>query len=94
MHLIRPTCARLLEAKVCVKRELSKIKHLNALFIPNYIHMLHYWILHMHHHISPEDGDSMFLRNAGIYPRVYTAPTSRRSSSNIVLPLTQRLLTI
>jgi hypothetical protein len=31
---------------------------------------------------SPEDGDSMFLRNAGIYRRVYTAPNPRRTSSS------------
>jgi hypothetical protein len=30
---------------------------------------------------SPEDGDSMFLRNIGIYLRVYTASQSRRTSS-------------
>jgi hypothetical protein len=29
---------------------------------------------------SPEDGDSMFLRNVGIYRRVYTAPKPRRIS--------------
>jgi hypothetical protein len=31
---------------------------------------------------SPEDGDSMFLRNIGIQLRVYTAPKSRRRTSN------------
>jgi hypothetical protein len=37
---------------------------------------------------SPEDGDSLFLRNAGIYRRVYTAPKPRRtvlSSSSLLL---------
>jgi hypothetical protein len=29
---------------------------------------------------SLEDGDSMFIRNVGIYRRVYTAPNSRRTS--------------
>jgi hypothetical protein len=34
---------------------------------------------------SPEDGDSMFLRNVGIYRRVYTAPKPRTAtSSNLV----------
>jgi hypothetical protein len=31
-------------------------------------------------HFSPEDGDSMLLRNVGIYRRVYTAPKPRRTS--------------
>jgi hypothetical protein len=30
--------------------------------------------LAMYRHFSPEDGDSMFLRNVGNYRRVYTAP--------------------
>jgi hypothetical protein len=33
-------------------------------------------------HVSPEDGDSMFLRNAGIYRRVYMAPKPKKSSSS------------
>jgi hypothetical protein len=27
--------------------------------------------------VSPEDGDSMFLRNVDIYQRVYTAPQTQ-----------------
>jgi hypothetical protein len=27
-----------------------------------------------HRHFSPEDGDSIFLRNVGIYRRIYTTP--------------------
>jgi hypothetical protein len=30
-----------------------------------------------HCHFSPEDGDRMFLRNVGIYLRVYTASQPR-----------------
>jgi hypothetical protein len=30
---------------------------------------------------SPEEGDSTFLRNVGIYRRAYTAPKSRRIAS-------------
>jgi hypothetical protein len=33
-----------------------------------------------HRHVNPEDGDSMFLRNFGIYLRFYTAPKPRRTS--------------
>jgi hypothetical protein len=32
--------------------------------------------------LDPEDGDSMFLRNVGIYRRVYMAPNPRRTSSS------------
>jgi hypothetical protein len=35
-----------------------------------------------HHHFSPEDGNSMFLWNVGIYWRVYTVPQPRRTSSS------------
>jgi hypothetical protein len=35
-----------------------------------------------HRQFSPEDRDSMFLRNVGIYQRVYTAPKPRSSSSS------------
>jgi hypothetical protein len=31
---------------------------------------------------SPEDGDSIFLRNVGIYRRVYTVPKLRRTASS------------
>jgi hypothetical protein len=34
------------------------------------------------HHLSPEDGDGIFLRNVGIYRRVYTAPRPRRTASS------------
>jgi hypothetical protein len=34
--------------------------------------------------VSPEDGDSMFLRNIGIYLRVHTASESRRTASTRV----------
>jgi hypothetical protein len=30
--------------------------------------------------LSPEDGDSMFHQNAGIYRQVYTASQPRRTS--------------
>jgi hypothetical protein len=30
---------------------------------------------------NPEDGDSMFIRDVCIYPRVYTASHPRRTSS-------------
>jgi hypothetical protein len=32
--------------------------------------------------VSPEDGDNIFLRNVGIYRRVYAAPKPRRTSSS------------
>jgi hypothetical protein len=35
--------------------------------------------------ISTEDGDIMFLRNAGTYQLVYTVPKPRRTSSEFVL---------
>jgi hypothetical protein len=35
----------------------------------------------LYRQFSPEDGDSIFLRNVGIYRRVYTAPKPRRTSS-------------
>jgi hypothetical protein len=31
---------------------------------------------------SPEDGDRMFLRNVGVYRRVYSAPKPRTTSSS------------
>jgi hypothetical protein len=34
-----------------------------------------------HRYFSPEDGESMFLRNVGIYRRVCTAPKPRRITS-------------
>jgi hypothetical protein len=34
--------------------------------------------------VSPEDGDSMFLRNVGIYLRVYTAPQPTVTTSSFV----------
>jgi hypothetical protein len=47
--------------------------------------MFFFWILMpfrlVNSIFSPEDGDSMFLPNAGICLRVYTAPKTRTSSS-------------
>jgi hypothetical protein len=40
--------------------------------------MLMFWIV-TPCGLSPEDGDSIFLRNGGIYLRVYTASQSRRT---------------
>jgi hypothetical protein len=39
--------------------------------------------------ISPEDGYSMFLRNVGIYRRVYMAPKPRRTTSSEIEMLMQ-----
>jgi hypothetical protein len=36
-----------------------------------------------HRHFSPEDGDSMFLRNVGIYLRIYTAS---KTQNIVILP--------
>jgi hypothetical protein len=36
----------------------------------------------------PEDGDSKFLRNAGIYQRVYKGPQLRGKSSNNTFMIT------
>jgi hypothetical protein len=35
-------------------------------------------------YFSPEDGDSIFLRNFGIYLRVYTASQPRKTTSSTV----------
>jgi hypothetical protein len=44
--------------------------------------MIFFWVLEKKavSIFSPEDGDSMFLRNAGIYLRVYTAKKLIRTS--------------
>jgi hypothetical protein len=42
--------------------------------------VMFFWILAVSIFI-PEDGDSMFLQNDGIYRRVYTAPKPIRTSS-------------
>jgi hypothetical protein len=34
------------------------------------------------HTVCSEDGNGVFLRHAGIYLRVYTAPKSRKTTSN------------
>jgi hypothetical protein len=48
--------------------------------------MRFFWVLAPCRHtvsiFSPEDGDSIFLRNVGIYRRVYTAPKPRRIASS------------
>jgi hypothetical protein len=46
--------------------------------------MLFFWVLTPCRPLpfSPEDGDSMFLRNVSIYRRVYTAPKPRRALSS------------
>jgi hypothetical protein len=36
---------------------------------------------------SPEDGDSIYFRNVGIYRRVYKAPKLRTSSSSTNHPV-------
>lgn len=43
---------------------------------------------------SPEEGDSTFLINVGIYRRVYTAPTPRRSSTSSTTTTEFRLIIV
>jgi hypothetical protein len=45
--------------------------------------MMMFWVLAPHRLVfSPKDGDSMFLRNVGIYRQVYMAPKPRRTLSS------------
>jgi hypothetical protein len=67
-----------LEVITCIKQENGQITQFWN--IPRKFTEIHYFIKlarHCNIHFGSEDGDSTFLRNVGIYRRIYTTPKPR-----------------